>query len=205
MRIAIYGAGGHGKVVWDILRVSGHSVVGFVDTGEVPPELLGLPVVKQPSDLPEFDGMVIAVGQNRTRQRLFERMQSEGYLLVNAIHPSAVLSERLTLGVGVVIAAGVIVNVDGEIGDNVILNTGSRVDHDCRIGAHVHVAPGTVLGGNVAVGEGAFLGIGTRAIPGMRIGAWATCGAGSVVIREVAPDSTVVGVPARPIRRATPT
>ena len=73
MRVAIYGAGGHGKVVWDILRVSGHSVVGFVDTGPVPPELLGLPVVKQPTELPEFDGLVMAIGHNRIRQRLFDQ------------------------------------------------------------------------------------------------------------------------------------
>lgn len=201
MLVAIYGAGGHGKVVWDILTASGHQVVGFVDDRPAAPTLLGVPVVSRLTELPPIDGAILAIGNNRIRQGRFEALKAAGIPFVNAVHPSAVLSSRVTLGVGVVIAPGAIVNIDTRIGDNVILNTGATVDHDCEVGDHVHIAPGSHLGGNVRVAEGAFLGLGTRAIPGIQVGEWATCGAGSVLIRDVEPGRTVIGVPARPLIR----
>jgi sugar O-acyltransferase (sialic acid O-acetyltransferase NeuD family) len=201
MLVAIYGAGGHGKVVWDILTANGHQIVGFVDDSPAAPTLLGVPIVNQLTELPPIDGVILAIGNNRIRQGRFETLRAAGVPFVNAVHPSAILSSRVTVGVGVVIAAGVIVNIDTRIGDNVILNTGATVDHDSEVGDHAHIAPGTHLGGNVRVAEGAFLGLGTRAIPGIRVGEWATCGAGSVLIRDVEPGLTVVGVPARPLIR----
>lgn len=201
MLAAIYGAGGHGKVVWDILTASGHQVVGFVDDRPAAPTLLGVPVVSDLTKLPASDGVILAIGNNRVRRDRFEALKAAGVPFVNAVHPSAVLSSRVTLGAGVVVAAGVIVNIDTRIGDNVILNTGATVDHDGEVGDHVHIAPGTHLGGHVRVAEGAFLGLGTRAIPGIQVGEWATCGAGSVLIRDVEAGQTVVGVPARPLIR----
>ena len=82
-----------------------------------------------------------------------------------------------------------------------IVNTRASVDHGCQIGAFAHVAPGVALAGDVNVGEGAFIGIGAAVVPGRSIGAWATVGAGASVVRDVAAGTTVVGVPARPMRR----
>jgi len=75
------------------------------------------------------------------------------------------------------------------------------VDHDCRIGDFVHLAPGVRLAGEVTVGEGALIGIGASVLPGVCIGAWDVVGAGAVVTEDVAPGVTVVGVPARPLRK----
>jgi sugar O-acyltransferase (sialic acid O-acetyltransferase NeuD family) len=196
MRVAIIGAGGHAKVVWDILVAAGHQPVGFVDNQPTRDTLLGLPVVTARRALPAYDGLVIAIGNNQVRKAIFEKLAGETF--VNAIHPSATLARHVTLGRGVMVAAGVVVNIDTTIGDNTILNTGATVDHDNAIGPHAHVAPGCHLAGNVTVGEGAFLGIGTCAIPGIEVGAWATCGAGSVLVRPVPPGAKVIGVPARP-------
>jgi sugar O-acyltransferase (sialic acid O-acetyltransferase NeuD family) len=200
-RIAIFGAGGHGKVVWDILVAAGHEVVGFADRAPASEALLGLPVVYTLAELPPHDGVVVAIGDNRARKVTFERLRAEGVPMINAIHPNAVLARHVRLGTGVVVAAGVVINVDVMIHDNAIINTGATVDHDSVIGPHAHVSPGCRLAGMVQVEEGALLGIGTCAIPGMRIGAWATTGAGSVIIRDVAPGTVVVGVPARLLAR----
>jgi sugar O-acyltransferase (sialic acid O-acetyltransferase NeuD family) len=198
MRVAIFGASGHGKVVWDILTAAGHTVVGFADDGDKGPDLLGLPVARSLDDLPAHDAVIVGIGNNHHRKAKFEALKADGRRFINAIHPSAVLAQRLAMGEGVVVAAGVIVNVDSRMGDNVILNTGATLDHDSQVAAHVHVAPGCHLAGNVMLGEGAFLGIGTCAIPGIQVGAWSASGAGSVLVRDVPAETTVLGVPARP-------
>lgn len=198
-RLLVYGAGGHGKVVWDTLTLCGHEVVGFVDDGRHGELTLGVPTVRSIELAPGHDAVVVAIGNNQVRQAVYRRLHAAGVRIASAIHPSAVISRHASLGPGVVAMANVVVNIGSVVAENVILNTGARIDHDARIEAHAHIAPGTVLAGNVQVGEGAFLGIGCRVIPGRRIGDWATVGAGAVVIRDVAPRSTVVGVPARPL------
>lgn len=83
------------------------------------------------------------------------------------------------------------------VGDNVILNTGCTVDHDCVIASHAHICPGAHLGGNVRVGEGAWVGIGSAVLHERKIGEWATVGGGATVINNVTAHTTVVGVPAK--------
>jgi acetyltransferase EpsM len=197
-RVAIYGAGGHAKVVWDVLTAAGDGVVGFVSDTPGADTLLGLPVVASRESLPPHDGVVVAIGDNAARRRVFLALREAGVTLASAVHPRAVVAGRVTLGEGVVVAAGVVINLDSVVGENAIVNTGATLDHDNVLGPHAHVAPGCHLAGDVAIGEGAFLGVGTIAIPGIRVGAWARAGAGAVLVRDVAPGSLVVGVPARP-------
>jgi sugar O-acyltransferase (sialic acid O-acetyltransferase NeuD family) len=92
------------------------------------------------------------------------------------------------------------VNIDSVVGNHVILNTSSSVDHDCRIGDYAHIAPGCHLGGGIIVGEGTFLGVGTSVVPGVRIGRWSVIGAGAVVTKDLQDNCTAVGVPARVIK-----
>ena len=199
MRVAIVGAGGHGKVVGDVLLAIGHELAGFLDDHRSSEWLLDRPVVAALDALPTFDCAIIAIGDNAVRKAKFEALDGVGVPFVTLVHPSAVVSPRARIGRGTLVAPGAIVMVDATIGDNVIVNTGASIDHDGEIESHVHLAPGTVLGGTVTVEQGAFLGIGVRAIPGRRIGAWAVVGAGSVVIRDVPAGARVAGVPAQPL------
>jgi acetyltransferase-like isoleucine patch superfamily enzyme len=96
---------------------------------------------------------------------------------------------------------GAVVGPYAALGPGCIVNTGATIDHDCRLGDFAHVAPGCNLAGSVTVGDGAFLGVGSAVIPGVTIGQWATVGAGAVLIRDVEPQHTVVGVPAQRVRR----
>jgi acetyltransferase EpsM len=90
------------------------------------------------------------------------------------------------------------------VGDSVIINTNSVVEHECEIEDGVHVCPAAALGGRARVGRRAFIGLGARIIPCISIGEGATIGAGAVVIRDVPGGATAVGVPARVIKFNSP-
>jgi len=208
-RIAIIGAGGHAKVVYDSLRLSlrkrgGGAVVGFLDDDSRlwGSTVMGLPVLGPIDRIADFavDAVIIGIGANRTRNRLYEWAKAAGYPFVNAIHPTAVISEDAALGEGVAIFGTVVVNPGSVVGNNVILNTGCTVDHDCSIADHVHIAPGGHLAGGVSVGEGTFVGTGASIIPYRKIGRWSIIGAGGVVLEDIGDQVTAVGVPAKMIK-----
>jgi sugar O-acyltransferase (sialic acid O-acetyltransferase NeuD family) len=210
-RTLILGAGGHGRVVLDILLQTGrHEVAGFLDNNaEIHGRRIdGIPVLGALDDLPrlaadlDIAGAIVAIGDNGVRRGLARQVDAAGIDLLNAIHPSATLAHNATLGRNVVIAAGVVVCAHCQIGDSVILNTGCIVDHQTMIGEGSHVCPGVRIAGRVKVEPGTFIGIGATIVPKVTLGCESIIGAGSVVIEDVPPLATVVGVPARSVKLA---
>src|SRR6185369_2808984 len=146
--------------------------------------------------------VVIAIGDNGVRRMIAETVEAAGLALPPIVHPSAQIATNVTIGRGVVIAAGALVCAHCQIGDYAILNTGCIVDHESMIGTAVHICPGVRLAGHVTLESGAFIGIGSTVIQNVRIGFEAVVGAGAVVTCDVHPMTTVVGVPAREIKSA---
>jgi sugar O-acyltransferase (sialic acid O-acetyltransferase NeuD family) len=209
-RILILGAGGHAQVVADILmhaRGAGKEVepLGYLDDdpGLAGKNFLGLSVVGVVSDLSRIkhDAVVVAIGNNSARSKVYARLIEQGERFAVALHPSANIAPGVKLGQGTMVCAGVVVNPQSEVGEDVILNTGCTLDHHNKVGAHAHIAPGVHTGGEVVIGEGAFVGIGAVVLPQVKIGAWSVVGAGAVVLKDVPPGVTVVGVPARPAEK----
>jgi UDP-perosamine 4-acetyltransferase len=170
---------------------------------------LGLNVLGDDSLLPQLvasgtRAAFIGVGGVREtgrRKRVYEFARASGCTIVQAVHPTAVVSSTTKLGEGVTIMAGAIVNAASVLGNNVTVNTGAIVEHDCDIEDHCHIATGARLGGGVKVGTGAHIGIGAVIREGIRIGAGSLVGAGAVVVEHVPPGATVVGNPARVMRQ----
>ncbi len=210
-KCVILGCGGHGRVVLDVLMNSRTcEVAGFVDSNRelTGRRIDGIEVLGHPSDLPDIrrrlgtDHAIVAIGDNGVRRAFADRLDRLGFDLINAIHPSANLARNVTLGTNIVIAAGALVSAHCQIGDSVILNTGCIVDHESLIGTATHICPGARLAGRVTVESGAFVGIGATIIQSIRVGYEAVVGAGAVVTTDVPPMSTVVGVPAKVIKRS---
>ncbi|MFQ5806014.1 MAG: transferase, partial [Phycisphaerae bacterium] len=142
-RVLILGAGGHGRVVLDILlQARCYDVVGFLDNN---PEIHGrrvdgTPVCGGIGDLEhlrtelDIGGVIVAIGDNGTRRGLARQVERTGLELISAVHPSATLAYNAAIGRNVVIAAGVVVCANCQIGDSVILNTGCIIDHQTMIG-----------------------------------------------------------------------
>ncbi|MDF3081842.1 acetyltransferase [Burkholderia sola] len=203
--IVVVGAGGHAKVCIELLHAAGERVAYCIGGADSPEKCLGVPVLKGDENLETlrregYARVFIAIGANKLRDRLATLALHHGYTLVNAISPLATISPSATIGSGVAIMAGAVINAEANIGDLSIVNTGATIDHDCRIGRAVHVAPQSALAGNVVVGNYTFLGIGTKVIPEIVIGERAIIGAGGVVVSDISDGCTAVGVPAKQIK-----
>ncbi|HEV8203958.1 MAG TPA: NeuD/PglB/VioB family sugar acetyltransferase [Pyrinomonadaceae bacterium] len=208
IRVVGFGAGGHAKVVIEILRsMQKYEIVGLLETQAklwgtkvLEVEVLGddmlMGELKNRGNNHAFIGLG-TVGDAHPRRRLYETVSEFGFQIVPAIHTTAVISSSAQIGVGPTIMAGAVVNASAVIGDNVIVNTGAIVEHDCLVGDHAHIATGARLAGGVHVGACAHIGIGAVVRQEIRIGAGAIVGAGAVVVRDVPDKTTVVGVPAK--------
>lgn len=208
-RVLVLGAGGHAQVVVDILfrmRDAGKPIepIGYLDDDKTLSgrSFLELPVLGTTEDLENVvhDAIIIGIGDNQIRQRLFEALQKKGEQFIVARHPGATIAPDVSLGPGSVICAQVVVNPGSVIGANVILNTGCTVDHHNHIANHVHIAPGVHLGGDVVVEEGVLVGLGAVVMPQNRIGMSSVVGAGALVNKSLPDHVTAVGVPAHIIK-----
>jgi sugar O-acyltransferase (sialic acid O-acetyltransferase NeuD family) len=188
-------------MVIDTLRATGHHVTALYDDSPHlwGTEIDGVRVAGAISSLTpaECPAAVVGIGANHVRRALAERLP--GVEWVTAAHPAAHVHPSVQLGPGTVVFAGAILQLNVRIGAHVIINTAATADHDCVIGDYAHLAPGVRLAGSIHVESDAFLGIGSVVIPGRRIGRRSIVGAGGVVIADVPDDTTVVGVPARPL------
>lgn len=190
-RIAIFGAGGHGKVVVDAVeRNVGLSVACVVDDCHQPDaSVLGEAVVGGRAALlarrGEIDGVIVAIGDNRARMEVAAWVLAQGFVLHSVVHPAAVVAPSAWIGAGALIMPGAVVNAEARIGANVIINSGAIVEHECDVGEGVHIAPGAVLCGGVCVGAGTLVGAGAVVLPGVRVAPSGLVKAGMVVARNL--------------------
>lgn len=203
--VIILGAGGHSKVIVDILRDNKeYSIVGIIDTSNEK-EFMGFPIIGDDTYLENLfqEGIryaFVAIGNNKIRKKLSDQLKNIGYTLIKVISKNAILSKCAQIDNGSVIMPGAIVNACARIGEGCIINTGATVDHDTFIGEYTHIAPGTHISGSSKVGKNCFLGVGTNVIDNISIGDNVMVGAGSTVIRDLQANCTAVGTPAKVIK-----
>ena len=202
MRLAILGASGHGKVVADAAELAGWDEVVFFDdawpelTKNGPWAVVG-DTAALLKDVKGFDGVVVAIGNNRIRQVKQRELAVSGGRLVTVVHPAAVVSEYALVGAGSVVFANAVINACADVGEGCIVNTGAVVEHDCVVGGFAHVSPNAVLAGGVKVGPLAWVGGCASVRQLIEVGEGVVVGMGAVVTKDVPPGVTVVGNPAK--------
>ncbi len=215
MEIVGLGAGGHAKVMIEILQLTdSYRLVGLLDPkremwGET---VLGVPILGDDGKLSELYSQGVrnafiglgGAANTGPRRRLYELARGHGFDIVPAVHPKAVVSPSAEIGHGPAILAGAIINACATLGENLLVNTAAIVEHDSIIGDHAHIATGARLASTVRVGVGAHVGAGATVRQSIDIGEGAIVGAGAVVVKDVAPWTVVVGVPARVLRTLQP-
>lgn len=211
----IWGATGHSKVAREIVEQSGNSVYCIIDNitrlaspsvdiplfyGEKGLEHVSSKLKLMGLNLADVDCIAVIGGHRGIdRKVITEQMCRKRFRPISLIDKSAVISKYASPGRCVQILAGAVIGPCVTSADFSILNIGACVPHGCLIGSRTHLALGVSLGGEVVIEADFFVGNNASTLPRCRIGRWAVVAAGAVVTKDVPPDTTVVGVQARPI------
>lgn len=202
--LIIVGAGGYAKSVIDSVDHMNFRMVGFIDDIKLQGNThQGFPVLGNSIDSidkPEDYVYFVAIGNNSKRKIWFDKLKDRHLSLINVIDKSALVSPAATIGEGSFIGKLAILNRGSSVGNNCVINTRALLEHGCTIKNHVNISTNATLNGDVICEDGCFVGSGTVVNGQLTIGEWGLVGSGAVVINDVPPRTTVVGVPAKPIK-----
>ena len=188
-KLAIIGAGGHGKVVGEIALLNQYDTINFFDDriNEIknfPFNIIGnLEFLKK--SLKNYDNFFVAIGDNVSRCDKISWLKKEKKNLVNLIHPKSTVSKFSSIEAGSCVMANAAINAGTLIKEGVIINTSASIDHDCQIEGYAHISPNCSLSGNVKVGKFTHLGTGTSVHPGINIGQNVKTGIGSKIYKDI--------------------
>ena len=210
-KIIVIGGGEHARVVMEAIKLQPDkwNLLGFVDPEECSDttKSLGMKRLGDDKKLAEIlkndkeVKLILGVGVSKAglRKKLVETLAPNPERWATVIHPSATVSESVSISPGTVILGKTLVHTRATIGSHSIVNSGAIIEHDVKIGYFTHIAPGVITGGGVIIGEESFIGLGSRIRDHINIGSRVTVGTGSVVVTDIPDGETVVGVPARRI------
>ena len=189
-KIAIIGAGGHGKVVGEIALLNHFKTINFFDdfivsnSSKFPFSVIGT-LNDLKNNLEDYDNYFVAIGDNKIRYDKMNWLKKYKLSIANLIHPKSTISKFSSLGVGICVMAHAVINPGTSIGDGVIINTSASIDHDCILEDYAHISPNCSLSGNVKIGKFTHLGTGTSVHPGIVIGNNVCTGVGSKIYKDI--------------------
>ena len=199
--IIIYGGGGHGKMVIDLLRsIATYRISGIIDDGlPINSSVMEQAVLGGEEVLPKLykEGIrlsanaVAGIGNIRSRITIYQKLGEAGFYSPSLVHARAFLEPGAILSPAVQVFANAYIVSEAKVGFGSIINTGVIISHDCIIGKYATLSPGAILAGAVQVGDGALIGMGVTVNITVKIGSGARVGNGATVKADV-PDNGVV-------------
>ena len=209
-KIVLVGAGGHCKVIIDIIKsASKYDIIGVTDKAYGDEKfVLDIPIIGDDSILEELynsgvKNAFVCVGalQNiEVRDKIYNNLLAIGFNIPVLIHKEAIVSPYATIAKGTCIMPGAIINPGTFIEENCIINTGVVIEHDCNLQRNTHISPRACLAGGVGVGSNTHIGMGSSIIQLVHIGNNVIIGAGAVVVENIADNVVAVGVPSKIIK-----
>lgn len=186
-KIAIYGAGGHGRIIYSIIKENGEKVSLIFD--EQANEFIDkIPVQKPNSELLKKYKLIIAIGNNSTRKQIADSLRLDFHTVIS---PKAYVHQSVNVGEGTNIINGAVINILANIGKHVIINSNATVEHDVIIHDFVHIAQNAVCSGGCEIGEGTYIGPGAIIMPGVKVGKWVKISPNTVITSYIADNSIV--------------
>jgi acetyltransferase EpsM len=199
--IVIYGGGGHGKSVIELVRSLGtYQIRGIIDDGLNPGDtVMDVPVLGGKEILPELyeagvrlaTNAVGGIGDITSRVMVFQHLIDAGFVSPALIHPSAVVEPSSFISPGVQIFPNAYIGSEVKLGFGVIVNTGAVVSHECNLDDFANISPGALLAGGVQVGSKSLIGMGVTINLGVKIGNNARVGNSATVNSDIPPDGMV--------------
>ncbi len=200
-QIIIFGGGGQGRVLVDLIRAAGvYQLAGVVDDG-LPPgsDVLGAKVLGGAVLLPDLrqQGYRLAanavggIGNVDVRLKVFGLLHDAGFECPNLVHPTAFIEPSAMLEGGVQVLAKTYISSAAVVGFGTLINAGVIVSHDCRIGRCVNLSPGAALAGGVTVEDYAQIGMNATVNVGVRVGSRCIIGNGATIKGDVPPGMRV--------------
>lgn len=202
--IVIVGASGFAQEIkWLIDRINSvtpsWNFLGYIDNCASDSDVIGNDAYL--CDYSKEMYVVIAIADAALRYRLVTLFSGNRMLkFPNLIDPSVIMSESVSTGKGNIICAGSVLTVGIEIGNFCIINLDCTIGHGTVIEDFVTVNPSVNISGNARLARGVSMGTGSQILQGRCVGMNTVVGAGSVVIKDIPNDCTVVGIPAKIIK-----
>jgi len=206
-KLIVYGAGEFGSLIANVLSYhKEYKIEAYVDDdpNKLENQIENIPILTQSellafSEKNKINIAITAIGDNTIRSDKYNFLKSNGFQMLSLVHPQALIDTKVSYGDNVIIEMGTAIHTHSTIGNNVFLGGDALIGHHNTIGNHVLVGGNVSFGGSVIVEDFVSIGVGASIKPGLRLGKGSVIGVGAAVVKDVPPNVTVVGVPAKPL------
>jgi sugar O-acyltransferase (sialic acid O-acetyltransferase NeuD family) len=196
--VIILGAGGHAKVIMDILSQKKIKILGMAALHNSKKANYDFKTFSDEEVIANFDSEEInlvnglgSLPNDNKRYELSKKYLDFGFKFINIIHTSSIISKNTKILDGAQIMAGVIIGPGCKIGEGTIVNSQSSIDHDCEIENYSHICPGVVCSGNVRIGSFVHISTGVSIINNINIGDNSIIYPGVTLVKDVPKNSIV--------------